>query len=189
MIKYIRTPIGVSLSVALLSACGGGSGGADASFADRQSEFDTLAAELDALPFTNASTLPAIGTATYNGFLGVGTGDAVIGGQMQLNANFESNSIDGDVRNIIDNQNNEYGGTLLITNGSINRAADVETEYSFGADLGGNLTQGGDTFSVDATMDGDFVGGDYVGVRGDVTGTVAAPEGISIIGGEFYGKR
>jgi len=187
--------ITAGLMIAGLSACGGGStgGGASsaASFQDLFDQADAIADATNTLQYTDPTTLPTGGSATYTGVIVVDAADLDrAAGTLALTANFANNQITGSVSNVVTEAEDSLVGTLSITNGSIDRAADVESDFTFDADLTGTLTDDTFTYEVGATMAGDFVHTDYGTVEGPVDGTVTVSGQVSVITeGAFIAER
>lgn len=145
----------------------------------------------DAEGYTDPMTLPPSGSADYAGFIGIETDDVQTIGELELTADFSgAGSISGSATNFVNDDSGSYSGTLTVSNGVIDRAADLNNfDYTFNADIDGTLTSGGDDFVVSGLMEGDFIGNDHEFIGGDVTGTVVTSEGVEVISGEFGAKR
>ncbi len=181
--------------VVTLAACGGSSTGGgtnpSASFADIAAGGLALADEIATIPYTDPTTLPAQGSASYDGFIGVDVGNAAtVAGDLTLNANFGSDQVSGSASNFFDEAENAYGGTLDITQGTVDRGADTRFDFTFTADLTGDLTDtDGAVIEVDADIEGDFTGTDYQYVEGFVSGTATVDGEPAFFDGEFVGER
>ena len=163
------------------------------SYADYDSFGQSLANASASLGFTDPSTLPTSGSATYDGVLGLvfepgTTAESSAIGTMQMNVLFGENDITGNVTDFIDDSNRAYQGTLTINNGDIDRGADVEFEFTYFADLGGQLTGPSGTMTIDAIMAGDLLGpGTYT--EGVLSGFSTDNQGTSPIEGGYIGER
>lgn len=187
----------LSLSALALAACGSTS---DPTYSDLLDEFSTIDAQFDrsdTSQMSDPATLPVLGSFVYNGVLGVNFGpddarNSLIG-DMRLVADFDASGISGDVNNFIDVNDVTYSGQLDITGGNINRAADLATQYTYGADLDGQLTdEDGGQYSFDMTLRGDFFGDNQEFVGGDLAGDVITPDGTVTYDGDstyFVGER
>lgn len=143
-------------------------------------------------------TLPEDGLSTYRGVLGANIPDGTVEGesligQMTLNANFATDSISGDVRNFVDENEAIYTGQLIITDGEISRDIDIEDTFTFIADLTGDLnseTEGPVNF--DTRMRGDFYGDNHEFVGGELIGDITTTDGTFAFDGPetyFVGER
>lgn len=185
---------------ALLSACGESTGGSTGTPINANSfaEYDQIGLDLtDAaitLGFTDPASLPTSGSANYLGVMGVavdpGSPDAITAiGALEMTVQFGSDSLSGRVTDVIDEDDGRYQGTLSITNGDINRAADVTSEFTYFADLDGTLVSpDGQSLTVDALMAGDLLGpGSYT--EGGVSGFVTSANGTSSLEGGYIAER
>jgi len=179
-------------SLVALAACGGSStGSAPQTFSEQLSEGDALAITLASIEYTDPTTLPVSGSATYSGYLGVDAGElgqAI--GQMSLTASFASDSISGNVRNVVAEDEEQLSGSLSISGGTIDRTADTDIEFTFAADVDGTLTGEDGDFVVDAELLGDFTGENHQYVEGPVGGTVTFDgQDFNINDGGFVAER
>ena len=147
----------------LLAGCGGGNGGP--TFASLDSRAEALATSAEALynleGFSDPAALPVDGAARYDGVIAgvILDEDLIIAGELSLIADFNGpGSISGSARNFVDDTENRYQGTLLVTNGDIFRDADPEVDFTYSADLDGTLSDTDDSYLVDGTLFGDFIG-------------------------------
>ena len=201
----ISSKLGVllgSLGLVAVAACSdggsGGSGGEDRpTFDDLADLGDAIDAESLALDYTQPTTLPGSGSATYEGMVALDT--VIVDGSLQdspdligeltMTASFGSNAIGGQATNFVSETDETFDGTLPITDGLISRNVDVEEEYTFGAIMDGELTdEGGDTYDFFTDLSGDFLGTDYGYVYGSAEG-VACAATCSPIEGQFIGER
>ena len=194
--KFSKTAIPFSLMVTL-AACGGSSTSgpnASTSFANIIEDAGTLADEVAVIPYTDPATLPTSGSATYNGFIGVVLdNNAGVAGDLQLIANFapnaNENAITGSASNFFDNEENAIGGTLTLSNSVLDRNADTNTQFTFDADLSGDLTSDEGDISVAAFLLGDFTGTNHEFVEGFVSGTATLNDETLFLDGEFVAER
>lgn len=162
----------------LVSACGGSSGvTGGGTYSDREADALSLYSELETLGFSDPASLPFTpGTVTYVGALGVAEpfGGAVVG-DLEVGVRFADSTLSGTVDNFIDNFNESYSGSLAITNGSIDRTTDLNTQYTFVADVDGVLYANGSSTLVNALMLGDFTGASQEGMIGILSGSATTP--------------
>jgi hypothetical protein len=205
--QFTLTVAAVSM-VAILSACGssgssgggsgsgsgssgGGSGsGSTASFYDKLADGDRLARRLDQLDLTPSANMPASGTATYVGLIGVeydpGPGfanyDEAVG-DLRLSADFSNSTITGSMANWVGRDAGRFSGQLDVTNGSI-------TGNELGAVARGTLSANGQRGDVRLEMDGGFLGNSGQGVAGMVDGSVTYRDGYrGAVEGIFGAER
>jgi hypothetical protein len=189
------------LACALLAACSGGSSSDDGrlgSFAAIEREALRLARASEGLDYTDPASLPRTGSATYEGVIGLDlddrfyndTADYDIGGQLRLNAGFAGNSVTGSATNFYTATNQPLGGTLRITNGVIDRGADVFSEYTWDADIAGTLTgERNGPMAIDGVVLGDFFGPGATFVGGIVEGDACQRGVCTGFDGNFGGQR
>lgn len=148
----------------------------DRSFSDYEDDIEELENEIVGLDYTDPATLPTTGSAQYNGVMGlaVGGGESpaeVLAGDLELNASFAQSAVTGSVTDIVDGNNDEYGGSLDIDDDYFNRNTDPDDEFTYGASLTGSVTDpDGDEWDIDAIMDGDFFGTNWSHTAGEVVG-------------------
>lgn len=175
-------------AIGLVSACSS-SGGVD-STQDRAATATALAASLAQDNFSNPDTLPTRGGATYAGFmtlalpLGAAAQDVV--GDMTLAVDFgvKRDQVTGTASNF-----EGLSGSLDIAGGDLNRNADPDVDFTFGGDVTGTLSQSGDSYLIDANLEGDFRGRNYDGVTGLIYGDISGPAGQDIFQGSIAGSR
>jgi len=183
-----KTALPFALAI-LVAGCGGSSTGAT-SFKSIETAGNALSNEIFSVPYTDPSTLPTSGSASYNGYIGVTVDNAIdVAGELELTADFASDNITGSAFNFFDRNENAYAGTLEVSNGGFDRTADTSSEFTFGADLDGTLSNSGENIQVDASLDGDFTGSDYRYVEGTVFGRARTSEGWFSLDGGFVGER
>jgi hypothetical protein len=171
-----------------LSACGGGD--ANANEVDAVIDYTSFVGiQTDATELTgphisangilaNAPSLegdlPATGSVEYNGFVVVSmTGYEMIG-QLSIETDFATASVNGTAWNFIHEVNGAYTGTLsadgMLTPGATAAIPQIS------ATLEGALQNGGQIFSTAIALEGNFLGTDYLAIGGNADG---------FVGGEF----
>jgi hypothetical protein len=143
--------------------------------------------EISSLAYTDPQTLPITGEATYDGIMSL---DSLVG-LMTMTADFDDASIGGSVTNFIDEDDTEISGTLNINSGpgGINSDADTSSEYTFYADLTGELSLEDETFAIKGEILGDFTGPEYEFVEGSVIGTATFEGETENFDGHFMGTK
>lgn len=166
-------PFRLSASCAVvLSACGGASGVAEGpdplTATIRLAAFDTLVSRFEDQDFT--VTAPSSGTATYRGYaaatadLGSGSGVYVLGDAV-LTARFAEETILGNLDHFITDEGLKVPGSATIANGRIGLTG-------FTADVSGSFTLTGEGYTLDATLEGAFLGPVAAGLTGLLDGTL-----------------
>lgn len=151
-------------AVMLLSACGGGSGGAG-TFSLQ--EFATLEGSIDRLDFEDDTVVNnATDTLTYAGFVNIGPDTDPIAnpvafvGRLGLEVNFDSNAVTGTADSFGDYLNFNLDGTLPSVSGSLalNGLLTGSNQASIGSGIAGTAvgTVGG--YDFDMTMEGNILG-------------------------------
>ena len=179
----MKNSIAVLAAIGSLSACGG-DGGASG-FAAREDAAIALRNQLAEFDISEASAIPTTGDATYEGLIGYEQADFAVIGDLLVGFNFQSNAISGNASNFLDSDGVRYQGSLALSNGNIDRTADPDTDFQFVADLGGSLQAGGQTFTVNSFLDGNFLGPQREGIAGFVVGVIDGPDGTIFVDGEF----
>ncbi len=185
------------LCVAGLAGCGSGSSGADAvSYSDLDTRYFEIADQFsrEVANITDPMTLRDTGSVGYVGVIGFqaqqpGEERLELLGNLRLTANFQDDEITGSATNFADENEAIYSGTMTISNGGINRAADVTTNYTFGADVDATLTTADRTISTDNMIIlGDFYGGAEQFISGRLDGQIITTDGppIMIDSGNSY---
>jgi hypothetical protein len=174
--------------ITVLGACGGGGGG-DGGFTEKENAATDLANQLSAFDISPADEIPVAGTANYAGLVGFFEPDYAVIGDLSLGVNFQNDAITGNASNFVDSDGVNYTGSLTVNNGNIDRMADPDTEFQFIADMGGIIQGGGESFSVDTVLEGDFVGPNQEGIAGIVSGSISSPAGITVVEGDFGGLK
>lgn len=173
--------------IVLLSACSGGN--------DATSDALSIS-DMQGLDATDTLALPTSGRASYRGFLALqlpsapepGSDRAAYTGSLALSVDFglASGQLSGTAEDFRGPSDAELLGRLFVTDGSIDVAADVATDYTFEAGLSGTLDGDGLRNSVvTGTMTGDFIGGDATLVSGVVYGSVTTVLGVDVFDGSF----
>ncbi|SMX24682.1 hypothetical protein [Boseongicola aestuarii] len=176
----------------LLAGCGGGTTAYEAF--DNQGQSISDRANLLYLEegYTDPSTLPASTTATFEGVIAIATLDESLEvlGDLELIADFNGpGGVAGSATNFVDETSNPYTGTLTISNGAIDRTADINTEFTYSARIDGPLTGASDTYVFDGFLDGDFIGNEYDYAFGFAEGTVTSDLETSEFTGIFAAER
>ena len=173
------------LMAAALAGCGGG--GDDREFPDVERDVLEMFDDISSLGISPVLFLPTSGTAEYEGYMGAADTSGAIIGDLQLTADFGTDSISGTAKNFIDDENTEYSGKLRISNGGIFRTADPATEWQIEADVNGILSTDEASTSVNAVMLADFYGGSQQGVVGILDGTATNQFGTTFLDGSNTG--
>lgn len=160
-----------------------------ATFANYQEQMDDLHRAWDGVDISVPADLPYGGGATFNGVMGLtvetAAGALAINGALRVNADFTSNSLSGDVRDLVDQNENRLDGNLAITSGVLNRSANIGTDYTFGANIGGTLSGATETYTLLGDLSGDFHGPSYLATSGVVAGLVTSGFGTGYLFGSF----
>ena len=185
-------------SSVVMVACGGGEPGSTGTtpaptFADYAALDAQLHAAWDAQGATDPSTLPGSGSATYQGVVNLdaqlGSSNLAMSGSLQLTADFGASTIAGSANSFKDQFERAFSGTLTLSNGAIDRAANPATEDSFTADLDGTLSGAGEVLSIGSDLLGDFLGGTAGAATGVVTGLVGSSFGTGALFGDFIAEN
>ena len=186
-------PVLVSLSLSILTACGGsktGTFGTFSSFEDNLVYGNEVLTTIATIPYTFPSTLPISGSATHTGIVVASLNETTaVAGEVILETDFSNDEITGAMGNFFGEDETLYDGTLDIENGGIDRNANIATHYTYIADINGTLTNGGDSHVVDGILDGDFTGSSYEYIEGVVSGTVTTNGNVEAFNGLFLGER
>lgn len=193
------------LMLCALAACGDGDGDGEdgegaSGFDELEARSDGLLNEVEDLSYTDPSTLPTTGAATYDGVVGLNF-EAMpdrtlqgydMAGELEMTVNFAGagDQITGSADNFVGLGGEEFSGALIIDDGRIDRSADLEAEYTYGAEMAGELTaEDGTGWTVDTALDGDFAGRDHSHAFGDVTGSACAASACTEVNGGFVAER
>ncbi len=175
--------------IGLLAGCSSGGGG-PATFDEMIATADALDAAVARLDYTDPATLQASGNVTYEGIAAAFVADDFIAGEIALTAGFSSNTISGRIDNLTSEVQGQYAGVITIDNGEIDRTIDPEVDYTFFADVGGEIqSPGGDDLVVDGVLYGDFFGNGYSHVAGFMEGSITGPGGEDFFDGGFVADR
>lgn len=154
-------------------------------FSEMDRQGDVLASAFANSTITSPATLPTSGTAVYRGFADIdpNPGGTILG-QMDMDVNFGTNRVSGDIDNLR-TANSSIPGQITISNGLINRNAGTNFA-AFEVDLGGSITDGQGRLAVSGDMDGAFrQQGTLVGASGDGQFTATGrniPFDIQVVG-------
>ena len=181
----------------ILSACGEDSGGGGTTppvdYTGYQAQAGALHATWDGIAVTDPATLPVSGSAAFSGVMlldaQLGAGATSMAGALNLVANFATDSISGNASNFVDDADNAMAGTLVMSNGVLDRAANTAIEYTFSSLLAGTLAGGGESFVISADLSGDFVGPTYGAAVGVIAGTATTGFGSGFLFGEFIAAQ
>lgn len=182
----------------MLASCGGDGGPGIATvppvtYADYAGQDAALRSTWAAAPPTDPASLPVSGSASYAGVMvldaEVVSGVLPLTGALGLQADFASATMSGQARGFRDASNTAYQGQLVLANGVLDRGADINSAYTFGADLAGVISGGGDSFDVTATLQGDFLDAGQQAVSGVVTGSAVSSFGTGFIYGDFIASQ
>ncbi|MBQ2261621.1 MAG: hypothetical protein II336_09655 [Loktanella sp.] len=188
--------------VGFLASCGGGSGSAPVpssvpdlpppSFAELEQQTVSLFQNYTLQDINDPAVLPVTGSVIYTGGMQLEnlSGGFQLAGQMQLNVDFMTDSLSGNVRNLVDTQETRYNGMITIGVGQIDRmTVPANNERTFSAPLTGNVASNMGAINVDGTMEGYFLGPDQESAAGFVTGTFASSTESASLTGGFIGTR
>ena len=186
--------LGGALALLVLAGCGGGGGGGGGPVALTPDQIDD---RIVGQPVANPATLPTTGRAEYNGYMRANLPTGPEGARvpyladLRLDVNFGAgfDQIRGQASGFEARDGAPLGGTLAITGGNIYGDTDPTAAYSFDADVGGALTRGTDTYVIDASLEGEFLGQGQTAARGLVFGDITGPLGQDIFDGTFAATR
>ena len=173
-------------AIVVLAGCGG-----RADVTDPVSRADQATALSDYWSGQNMSDpaqLPRGGSVKFVGLttLGLPIGDTggSYTGDLALTVRFGSrtNPVSGSIANL-----GNLDGDLQIGSGFLDRGADADVDYTFGAEVNGTLTSGDAAYVVDGDMLGDLRGRTQDGVTGIIYGDVTGPDGQALFQGSFAG--
>lgn len=195
MRNRLPTAIGVVLLQAGCGPSGDGLGSTapPADYAVLSARADGLRADLGAMPLTVPSTLPFSGTAGYSGVvimeLVQASGSLSIAGAAAATVNFATGTLDGTAQDFQDQADTRYSGTLAITNGFIDRNADLASDPTFYADMSGQLSKPGETYTINASIYGDFHGLSAVGLSATLSGLATTNSGSAALTGHLLAAQ
>lgn len=186
MMKIKSTAMFGVLSV--LAACSGGSGGGGdnpvAEYASDSGRAARLVAETSASSSTGVAGMPTQGRAEYDGIVGMAFGgqpaslsEAEMIGEVDMNANFATNRITGELDDFNTRSGEKIRGELRMTNGQINGSG-------FSSDISGRLSGGSRSpGNVSGNISGDFLGENAASITGQGSATSDGGRlGLSIVG-------
>lgn len=185
--------IGGVLGLMMLAGCSGG-GGSGPATGPLPGDID---GRIDNLPVSNPADLPTTGRAEFNGYMRarVPTGaegarvDYLADLALQVNFGAGFDQIRGQATKFEARDGVPLGGALAITNGNIYTQTDATAAYSFDGDLAGALTRGTATYTIDGSVEGEFLGQGQTAARGLVFGDITGPRGQDIFDGTFATTR
>ena len=161
-------------AVLALAACGGGStSNGAASYTSIASEGQRLIVKYQNEHFTSVSNMPT-GSATYTGVAGFRSDTSNINAiidnpttisKAKISANFDNNTISGELTDFVDIFGERATGKVAIENGVI-------SGNGFTATLAGSLTGYGETAPVLGNLSAGFVGPNAEAVYGEMSGNV-----------------
>lgn len=139
--------------------------------------------------YTVPSTLPTAGTADYVGYIVLeATGLSTLG-IMSLTTDFGNSTISGFANNFTNYSGTSVTGTLNVTEGIIDPSADPASEFTFAADIDGDLVVGSTTHSIDAEIEGDFAGTNFGALIGVVVGQDLVSNSSFALSGAFVAEK
>ncbi|SMY07813.1 hypothetical protein [Flavimaricola marinus] len=132
---------------------------------------DQILADIGDSYFDEPSELQPGGRSQYVGVMEIGDDLGVLAaGALSLNVNFSDSTVSGTASDFVDFEDLPVSGQLNITNGNIDRNADLVYEYTFVADMDGRLTTTPrEVIDVSSVIFGDFFQ-DQAYVTGGATG-------------------
>lgn len=160
-------------------------------------EYFSHAADLhntwDGIAVTDPATLPVGGAAQFNGVMGLrfqaASGEILMNGALQLDVNFAGDALTGNASAFSDQASNPVSGVLSITGGVLDRAAILGTEYTFSANIDGNLSGNSDSYAVSGDFYGDFRGTSADAAFGIVAVTAISSFGTGYMFGDFISEQ
>jgi len=172
----------------ILFACGGGTGVSGGALGSSSTQ--------DPGP-TEPSTLPMTGQASYSGFMALnlprpGADRETYTGTLGLAVDFASASgqLTGAGEGFRGSNGTVLEGRIFVTDGTLERGANVATDYTFEAGVSGTLNGDGLQNSVvTGLMTGDFVGTDAGTVTGVTFGNVTTVTGVDVFDGSFAAAK
>lgn len=166
----------------LLAGCGGGSSSQfSKSFEGIQSTraeiLDDTIDAFNADGYTDLSTLPTSGSASFEGTIGLGdVGTAVsapvLVGEMEADINLRTNDVSGTAGNFFATFNEEPLSGTLDLNATLDRDVDLTTDFGITGTLDGRVGVNGESFDIDLDITADLVGDDADFLGGSGIGTL-----------------
>jgi hypothetical protein len=147
-------------ALATLAGCSSGDGltNEEEAYNDLASAYNSAEARISALPSSGADT-PTTGSATYEGPAAMvleTQATTQLAGRADIQVDFSDDTMSGELSDFVGQVNGgavrEFDGSLLIANGDVSNPA----PGSFRAEVGGELTGGGNSIEVDGPFKGDF---------------------------------
>ena len=122
--------------------------------------YNDMRSDVLALPLSTSADMPNRGTATYSGYstllMDTPTADTALVGDARIVANFDADSLTGDLTNFVGSVNGgesqAFNGSIALRNGEIG----ATTASRLTADVNGSLSGGGNTVSINGDVAGDF---------------------------------
>jgi hypothetical protein len=151
-------------------------GNSESVFLQHRAIGQDILSEIDIDDLTTGFELPIDGIVTYEGVIEFGAtidnSEVGVSGIAGLSIDFEHNQFSGSVTSISDQEEVNYIGTIFITNGVIDRIADIETDFMLEAQLEGSFDSAeiGST-EIEGRLFGDFYSSG-AGVAGVLTGNL-----------------
>ncbi|WP_341368975.1 hypothetical protein [Yoonia sp. BS5-3] len=167
------TILGLCTAVSGCLDAGDESSSSRSTYAEQDALAEQLASEINLLSPTDPGSLPTTGSVVdYAGVVTI-TADSdsiVFLGDLALSADFVNSTVSGNLTDVNDSNGVGYTGTIPLTNGDIDRNADISETVT--GDLIGDVSDGsGNTVAFDTSIAGDFYD-DEAYIAGDVTGTL-----------------
>lgn len=197
----------------MLAACGGGGGDApmvtsvalpsaqtppQADTQMRANRAALLDRYTDPTRYTDLSSIPTSGSATYDGYFAgqlANTTDDITDtliGVMTLNVGFTSSSaqFSGSVSGFVDSDENAVAGQLTLSAGSLDRGGNPASDATLLISANGTLQDAqGRSLEVGTQLEGDFLGAGHRAVGGDVLGSVRVNGVDQDFDGGFIAER
>ena len=184
--------LGGVIAVLDLAGCGGGGSSADDAVSVAQ-----MNAQISSQSISDPAQLPVSGRAQYDGYMRTALPTGPEGarveylGDMTLAVNFGAgfDQIRGHASGFEARDATPLSGGLAITNGNIYRDTKTAAAYSFDGDVDGALSNGSARYTIDASIEGEFLAPGQTAVRGLWFGDVTGPLGQDIFDGTFAATR
>ncbi|MEM9971528.1 MAG: hypothetical protein AAF762_10575 [Pseudomonadota bacterium] len=126
-----------------------------------------------------STDIPTTGTARYEGYLGIDTGYSNVIGDLDVEVDFAADTVSGRATDFVSASDIDYGGSLDITGGFIDRSADTALgDPHVIADVDGTLSSDGIMSEVDGQLRTTFYGPGREVLSGYVSGTVENQFGV-----------
>ncbi|MEJ6404933.1 hypothetical protein [Yoonia sp. 2307UL14-13] len=185
----------------LLCSCmasGGGGSTADVSaLVQMRADANRLLDRYDPIEYTDLSTVPTTGSATYSGFISgqlADTGDTVTDsliGELLVEVDFGAvEMVSGSADNFLDDQSNPLTGSITLSGGTLDREGDPTVDATFQFTGQGELVDThGQTLVLNTDFEGDFLADGQTGIGGDVLGRVTVDGDEQSFGGFFVSAQ